>query len=294
MDGVLVIDKPPGLTSHDVVAAARRALAEPRIGHTGTLDPMATGVLPLACGRATRLASFLTASDKEYLAEILFGVSTDSYDVTGHETARTDVLPSLDSVMKALDGLRGDYLQSPPPVSAKKIDGRRAYALARAGTPVQPAPVRVRVRSLELLSLTGAVATVRLRCSPGFYVRALAHAAGERTGAGACLQGLRRERSGDFRLADAMTLEDLLRSPDTAADRTIGLDRLLPGLPSATLTPEGFERVSHGRDIGPQHVDGAWPEPAPWVRLKTTDGLLRALAAPGGVPRVLHPSVVLG
>ena len=293
MDGVLVIDKPQGLTSHDVVVVARRALGEPRIGHAGTLDPMATGVLVLACGRATRLAAFLTASDKEYLAEILFGVSTDSYDVTGHETARTDAVPSRDAVIAALESLRGDYLQSPPPVSAKKVDGRRAYALARAGAPVQPTPVPVCVPTMDLLALEGPVATVRLRCSAGFYVRALAHAAGQRTGAGACLRALRRLRSGEFSLDDAVTVDVLVRSPDIVAARAIPVARLLPSMPAARLTPEGLERVSHGRDIGPTHVAGAWPGTPPWVRLTTADGLLLALAVPGTTPGLLHPSVVL-
>jgi tRNA pseudouridine55 synthase len=120
MDGVLVIDKPPGLTSHDVVAVARRALGETRIGHTGTLDPLATGVLPLAIGRATRLVRFLTASDKDYRATIRFGVATDSYDITGNEVGRSGLVPSRDVVLGAIQRLAGDYLQVPPAFSAKK------------------------------------------------------------------------------------------------------------------------------------------------------------------------------
>ncbi len=151
MDGVLVIDKPQGLTSHDVVAAARHALGEKRIGHTGTLDPLATGILPLAVGRATRLVRFLTASDKDYDATIRFGATTDSYDVTGTETGRTDLEPSRDALLAAIQTLTGDYLQPPPPVSAKKIEGRRAYRLARQGQPVALTPVPVRVPRAELL-----------------------------------------------------------------------------------------------------------------------------------------------
>jgi tRNA pseudouridine55 synthase len=293
MDGVLVIDKPQGITSHDVVVIARRALGESRIGHTGTLDPLATGVLALACGQATRLVSFLTASDKEYLAGIRFGLTTDSYDVTGKETDRSGAVPSRAVLVDVLESLRGDYLQPPPPVSAKRIEGRRAYALARAGTPTQPASVPVRVPCVELQSFEEGVATVRIVCSAGFYVRALAHAAGERAGTGACLQALRRVRSGDFTLSHAVTIEELQRAPGAATGRAITTDRLLPGMPAAALTPEGLERVSHGRDIGPEHVAGGWPERSPWVRLTTTQGLLRALAVPGSAPRALHPSVVL-
>ena len=131
MDGVLVIDKPSGVTSHDVVAVARRAIGERRIGHTGTLDPLATGVLPLACGRATRLVRFLTASDKEYLATVRFGMTTDSYDVTGTETSRSALRPDRDAVTRALASLTGSYLQTPPAFSAKKVAGRRAYDMAR-------------------------------------------------------------------------------------------------------------------------------------------------------------------
>src|SRR5688500_15245946 len=171
MTGVLVIDKPQGLTSHDVVAVARRALGETRIGHTGTLDPLATGVLPLAIGRATRLARFLTASDKDYDATIRFGLTTDSYDVTGTETGRTDAAPSSEAVARAIESLRGEYLQMPPAFSAKKVDGRRAYAHARRAEPVALTAVPVRVSRAELLSVSGPQARVALTSSAGFYVR---------------------------------------------------------------------------------------------------------------------------
>ena len=145
MTGVLVIDKPQGLTSHDVVATARRTLGEKKIGHTGTLDPLATGVLPLAIGRATRLARFLAASDKDYEAGIRFGLTTDTYDITGRELCRTDATPSQDDVMRALQTLTGEYLQTPPAYSAKKVDGRRAYDLIRSERAVVLTPVPVRV-----------------------------------------------------------------------------------------------------------------------------------------------------
>lgn len=293
MDGVLVIDKPAGPTSHDVVAVARRALGERRIGHTGTLDPLATGVLALACGRATRLVSLLAATEKEYLADIRFGVCTDSYDITGLETSRTDAVPSRDAVAAALERLSGEYLQAPPPVSAKKIKGQRAYALARAGTPVQPPSVPVRVPEVELVEFDRGVAVVRLRCSPGFYVRAFAHAVGEHTGTGACLQALRRLRSGEFSLSDAITLDILSSDPESSWAYLITLDRLLTRFPAAHVTSEGVARLSHGRDLGPEHVSGEWPGPSPWVRLTDPEGRLLALAEPGTAGRALHPSVVL-
>ena len=288
-----MIDKPSGPTSHDIVAVARRALGERRIGHTGTLDPMATGVLALACGRATRLASLLAASEKEYLAEIRFGVCTDSYDITGLETSRTDITPSRAAVDAELEHLRGDYLQPPPPISAKRIQGQRAYALARAGTPVQPQSVPVTVSELELVECDRGVAVVRLVCSPGFYVRALAHTLGERTGAGACLQALRRLRSGEFRVGDAVSLDVLVDSPESAWAYTITMERLLTRFPAATVTSEGLARLSHGRDLGPEHVASAWPAPSAWVRLTDAEGQLVALAEPERDGPALHPSLVL-
>ena len=145
MDGILVIDKPRGMTSHDVVAAARRLLKERRIGHTGTLDPLATGVLPLACGRATRLVRFLSASDKDYEATIRFGVTTDTYDVAGTETSRSDQQPQRSEVDEAIERLRGSYDQMPPAYSAKKVGGRRAYEFARDDEPVELRAVPVTV-----------------------------------------------------------------------------------------------------------------------------------------------------
>ena len=302
VDGVLVVDKPEGLTSHDVVAIARRILGERRIGHTGTLDPMATGVLALACGRATRLVSLLAGAEKTYRAEILFGVTTDSYDVTGLETSRTGQHPTAEALAAAMNQLRGDYLQPPPPVSAKKIQGQRAYALARAGTPVQPESVPVRVSALTLVDYDHGVATVDVTGSSGFYVRALAHSAGQLVGTGACLQALRRTRTGAFAIEDAVTLDALQAEPASAWAYLMPMRVLLPELPSVTLTEEGQIRLGHGRDLAPEHATGRWPvlppispgAPAPRVRVLTPDGELAALAEPAVTPGFLHPAVVLG
>ncbi len=198
MDGVLVVDKPQGLTSHDVVAVARRSLHERRIGHTGTLDPLATGVLPLACGRATRLVRFFVSSDKDYEATIRFGVSTDSYDITGAETSRSDRVPERDAVETALASLRGEYLQVPPAFSAKKVAGERAYARARRDETVTLQAVPVRVPRADLVECSGASARIHVTCSAGFYVRTFAHSLGELVGTGACLESLRRTRCGEF------------------------------------------------------------------------------------------------
>jgi tRNA pseudouridine55 synthase len=291
MDGVLVIDKPQGLTSHDVVAAARRALGETRIGHTGTLDPLATGVLPLAVGRATRLVRFLTSSDKDYHATIRFGVTTDSYDITGTETGRTGAMPSHDAVLEAVRALTGEYLQPPPAFSAKKVEGRRAYRLARQGLSVALPPVPVHVTGADLLEFSGACARVALTCSAGFYVRSFAHSLGEITGTGACLEALRRTRSGDFTLDAAVSME-ALGDPASASGGRVPLDALLPGFPAVILTERGRDHVAHGREVVPGDYAAAPSDPA-WVRLFDAAGALVALATPGETPGSLHPSVVL-
>jgi tRNA pseudouridine55 synthase len=293
IDGVLVVDKPAGLTSHDVVASARRALGESRIGHTGTLDPLATGVLALACGRATRLVQFLAASDKDYEAEIRIGLTTDTYDVTGREVARTDHRPSSDAVAAMLATFEGSYLQAPPAFSAKKIGGRRAYDLARADVPVKPAPVPVTAHRVELLGHTPDVATVRLTCSAGFYVRSLAHDLGLLLGSGACLQSLRRTRSGEFHLGHAVTIDVLASDATAAAARVLPIERLLSAMPAATLTEQGVKWVTHGRVVGAGQASGPLPQGAEWVRLMSPDQTLVALARPVGPGSSLHPSVVL-
>jgi len=298
VDGVLVVDKTQGLTSHDVVAVARRCTRESHIGHTGTLDPLATGVLPLACGRATRLIRFLTSSDKDYDADIRFGLATDTFDVTGTETSRSGSIPSRVDIECAIESLRGEYLQVPPPFSAKKIAGERAYAMARRRENVTLAPVPVRVTRANLLSIDGATARIELTCSAGFYVRAFAHRLGEITGTGACLDALRRTRSGDFDLRHAVTVEQL-QHPGEWRDALMPLERLLPAFPATTLTPEGRQRVSHGQEVLDVHVqahsalaagEGSRPE---WVRLVDTDGNLLALATTGKSGDSLHPAVVL-
>ena len=300
MDGVLVVDKPEGLTSHDVVAVARRLLGEKRIGHTGTLDPLATGVLPLACGRATRLVRFLTASDKEYDATMLFGVTTDTLDVTGTETSRSCVAPARDAVLEALAALTGEYMQMPPAYSAKKVGGRRAYDLARRDEPVTLMAARVRVSRLELLEFGDDRCRVSLTCSAGFYVRSLVRDVGERCGTGASLEALRRTRSGDFTIDEAVSLDALTSSDPSAktgsdvATLLIPMDKLLSGFPAVTVTSEGLVRVSHGQQVRASDLVGSAPSgPAEWVRLLDGSGALVGLGTPGTATGLLHPEVVL-
>jgi tRNA pseudouridine55 synthase len=289
---VLVVDKPAGVTSHDVVAVARRHLGEKRIGHTGTLDPLATGVLPLALGRATRLVQFLSSSDKDYEATVGFGVTTDTYDAAGAETGRSGRVPTREQVEQALATLTGEYLQTPPAFSAKKVAGQRAYVLARAQQPVELTPVSVRVSRAGLAAFADGVAVVSVTCSAGFYVRAFAHELGVLTGAGAHLAALRRTRSGDFDLTRSVTLDMLRAGPAACAARVVRPGELLPAVPAVRVGADGRDRAAHGRVLDASHVapltgdigDG-------WVRLIGEDGDLLAMAL--ATDGVLHPRVVL-
>ena len=210
VDGVIVVDKPEGLTSHDVVNRVRRLANTRKVGHLGTLDPMATGVLPLVLGRATRLAQFFSSGEKAYDARVQFGWSTDTYDREG-EPSSEPVEPrftraELDDVLARF---RGGFLQTPPPFSAKKVAGTPAYRLARKGTPVDLKPVQVHVFELDVLEFEGATARIRLRCSAGTYLRGIAHDVGRELGCGAFLTALRRTASGEFAEGQASTLDSL-------------------------------------------------------------------------------------
>jgi len=310
MDGLLVVDKPAGPTSHDVVARMRRALGERRIGHTGTLDPAATGVLCLVLGRATRLARFLSASDKTYEAVVRFGFATDTGDAQGRIVGvqSTGEAPSHGGIEAALTTLRGTYLQQPPAFSAKKIGGTRSYALARARAraseavpaapahPALPAPVSVTVHRLEVLSQEANAVTLRVDCSAGFYVRALAHDLGERLGIGAHLASLRRTRSGDFSLERAVALDEAQRDPARAVAAIVPMADMLPEFPLFRLSIEGVRRAVNGcvldqRDCATR--ESRIPNPESLVRLLDPAGELVAVARTSSGPGLLHPIVVL-
>ena len=295
MNGVVVVDKPRGPTSHDVVAAARRALREKSVGHTGTLDPLATGVLALACGKATRLVRFLSADDKDYEATVRFGLTTDSYDISGRVVAETAARPNREAVEAALASLSGSRPQTPPSYSAKKVDGHRAYDLARQERPVDVQPAMVTLIASEVLAWSGDEVMLRLTTSAGFYVRTLAHEIGQLVGTGACLAGLRRTRSGSFTIAMAADMESLM----SGRASLVPMSQLLPELSAVSVDAEGVDRVRHGRDLSDrQYQVAAGPRgPAPagpsWTRVLGPTGDLVAVASPGGVPGVLHPAVVL-
>ncbi len=299
LDGVLVIDKTEGPTSHDVVTFARRSLGVSRIGHTGTLDPMATGVLPLVVGRATRLAQFLTASDKSYEATIAFGRTTDTHDAAGAITGSSDQRPEREQLDAALTSFRGTFEQTPPVFSAKNIDGERSYDLARKGkaaTMQRAKAVPVSVKRLELLSFDGETTRLDMQVSAGFYVRALAHDLGEALGCGAVLIALRRTRSGEFGLDRAVPLKDLLQSGrESLAERLVPFRELLPEVPSVTLrSASQLERLKNGVEMGPNDLISPLPALPPMVRLMGPEGDLVGLARPAKTPGFLHGWVVLG
>jgi tRNA pseudouridine55 synthase len=302
MDGLLIIDKPSGPTSHDVVARIRRVLRERRIGHTGTLDPMATGVLPLVVGRATRLARFLSTSDKSYEAVIRLGVSTDTADAEGTPTGPVHVgpMPPCELIDRALDEFRGSFHQQPPAFSAKKIDGKRSHRLARATAgsifPALPALASVSVYRLEIVSAEADWVTLSLDCSAGFYVRSLAHDLGQRLGTGGHLASLRRTRSGECSLDEAIELGPAERDAAGTAAAVIPLSRMLSGWATVVLTPDGVVRATHGRDLRPADIEpGSVHETGlrGFVRLTDSAGALVGIAEPANASGLLHPSVVL-
>ena len=302
-DGVLVVDKPEGPTSHDVVTLTRRVLGVSRIGHTGTLDPLATGVLPLVVGRATRLAQFLTASDKSYEATIAFGRTTDTYDAKGREVSTCPRRPTIDELAAAVDTFRGEFAQTPPAYSAKNIDGERSYELARkhvrrGGTsvpPARPQAVTVTARQLDVRSFDGETVRLSMQVTAGFYVRSLAHDLGEALGCGAVLIALRRTRSGEFGLGPAVPLAEVLQSSrEQLAAKLVPMSALLTDLPSATLRGQAnLERLKNGVEVGPADVVAPLGELPPLVRLLGPEGQLVGLAKPGKAPGSLHGWVVL-
>jgi len=308
LDGVLIIDKPAGPTSHDVVARVRRALGLSRIGHTGTLDPLATGVLPLVIGRATRLASLFSATEKEYDAAVRLGAATETYDAAHRAGPAPPAPEGIDAarVDRALDEFRGTYEQMPPPYSAKKVDGVPAYKAARRHDPVELRAVTVTVSDLSLTSYIDGLACLRVRSSAGFYVRSLAHDLGGRLGCGAHLESLRRVRAGTFEEAAAVALATVEAEGRAASQWVIPMNRLLFHVPAVVLNERGVRRAAHGNDLafddvvpasGTGRAEAGFGTAAGataggrW-RLLDEAGTLLAIAEtrPGGA---LHPVIVL-
>ena len=293
MDGVIIVDKPCTWTSHDAVNKMRRLAGTRKVGHLGTLDPGATGVLPLVIGRATRLAQFFTRNDKTYQGVIHFGYSTDSYDMDGVASSpETPVTLNRQSLESFLDRFRGEIQQTPPPVSAKKVAGRPAYELARKGQPVELEPVTVNIYELQLLSVEGCEASLLLHCSAGTYVRSIAHDAGQALGCGAFLKSLRRIASGDFNIERARTLEELatLAHAGRLQEALIPAAELLPAFPAELVDAITAGHIRNGRDFRVSPFQAR--EGTRYVKAVTPQGELVAIGE-ARLPHVYHPVLVL-
>ena len=256
LNGLLILDKPSGMTSHDVVSIVRRATGEKSIGHLGTLDPMATGVLPLLVGRYTRLAQFFGQAEKEYTGEIRFGFATDTYDAEGTPSGEPQRLQKTLAELRELAAVfHGDIDQVPPIYSAKKIGGVAAHKLARAGVDVPVKPARITIHDFRLLSLDGDTASFTMTVSAGGYVRSVAHELGALAGCGAHLSSLRRTRAGVFGLDRAITVDQLKDAADAADPEAVFAAllphprTLLPEMPSVTVDEQSAGRLRNGMQV---------------------------------------------
>jgi tRNA pseudouridine55 synthase len=299
IDGVLLVDKPEGPTSHDIVSIARRAFGIRRIGHAGTLDPLATGLLVLMNGRATRLAPFLSGMDKTYSGVLRLGLATDTYDRAGNPLGPPrEVRAGRADVLAAFDRFRGTIRQMPPVFSAKKVRGTPMYRLARRQRPVAPVPTTVTFHTLELLDVRGCDVEFEARVSAGTYLRTFAQDVGEILGCGAHLYALRRSAVGPFRVEDAITPEELRREGAGALARVLPLEDIPLGMPTLVLTASGTHAVRHGRPCPLSEVASPRPPLPPGrCRLKGPEGRLVGIgevqlqAAAEGRPLV-RPQIV--
>ncbi len=293
MDGAVVINKPAGWTSHDAVNRIRRLAGTRRVGHLGTLDPMATGVLPLVINGATRLAQFYTRSDKVYDAVVRFGYATDTYDSEGTPTSpETPVILTREHLEPLLDAFRGVVSLTPPPISAKKIGGTPAYRLVRKNVAVELQPVQVTIYKLELTDIQGAEARLLVHCSAGTYLRSIAHELGQAMGCGAFLSSLVRLRSGDFSLEQARTFDELaeLASAGRFGEAVIPAAQMLPEFPTEVVDNVTAGFIKQGRDfrVSPFRVR----QGSRYVKAVTQEGRLLAIGE-ARLPNLYHPMMVL-
>lgn len=290
VSGVLVVDKPVGLSSHDVVQIIRNGTKIRRAGHTGTLDPRASGVLVVLLGPAVRLSEYVSASEKRYQAVIELGITTDTYDLEGQITRRSPVDISYDEFEQALQGFVGEFEQKPPAYSAIKVKGEKAYELARRGEEVELEPRLIQVHELELLDWDPPEAVIDIQCSSGTYVRSLAHDLGEKLGCGATLTGLRRTKNGRFGLRDAVSLRKLQESFANGDwyQFLIPAAEALGDWYTVELTVEQVDEVRHGHRV-PALDSG---EEGKWARAVSQEGELVALMEYDGAANEWQPRKV--
>ena len=292
MNGLVLIDKPGGCTSHDVVNRWRKLANTKRVGHLGTLDPMATGLLALLTGPATRLAQFYGAHEKTYVAEITLGLISDTYDAEGEVLRTGTALPSgQEPILDALGAFRGRFRQVPPAVSAKKIKGVPAYKLARKQIPVELEPVDVEVKRLDVIEIAGSRLKVTVTCSAGTYIRSIAHDLGQKLGCGAILTSLRRIQSGDWTVDQANTLDELnhLAQQCRLEEAVVPAGRLLPQFPTEYVDDATQAQIRQGRDFrtSPFVVRPG----APLIKAVSHSGELIAIGELK-IPNLYHPSIV--
>jgi tRNA pseudouridine55 synthase len=252
MNGVLVVDKPAGLTSHDVVNRVRRILGQKSVGHLGTLDPSATGILPVVTGNLTRLAQFYLHSEKSYEGAIYFGFATDTYDSDGEATTPArEITLDLEELREQAGEFQGNIQQLPPPFSAKKIAGVRAYKLARKKQDVALKPIEVEIKNFEILSVEGNCCNFRARVASGTYMRSVAHDLGDKMGCGAHLKSLRRTAVAEFEIEEAHTLEELQNAVQKGSVEELAVHprKLLPQFPCVTANDESAALIRSGRAV---------------------------------------------
>ena len=248
MNGIVIVDKPAGWTSQDVTARLRRVFGTRRIGHGGTLDPMATGVLPVFVGRATRGVEFFEHAEKTYEAVLRLGLTTDTEDITGAVLTRREVTVTRETLESVLEGFRGEILQIPPMYSALKVDGQKLCDLARKGKEVERRPRPITIHELTLLDFTGETARLRVRCSKGTYIRTLCKDIGETLGCGGCMESLRRIAAGEYTIAEAVPLEALLQA-ENPGEYLRPVDTMFRNYPAVKLTPNQEKRCRCGNSF---------------------------------------------
>lgn len=261
MNGIILIDKPKDWTSHDVVAKLRGILRERRIGHSGTLDPMATGLLVVFAGRATRAVEFAEGHDKEYIASVRFGISTDTQDITGSVVKETGIIPQKDEITAVLSDFRGEIMQIPPMYSAIKVNGKKLYELARDGKQIERKSRKIEIKALELLDQEeNGDYRFRISCTKGTYIRTLFSDIGDRLSCGAALTALRRSRAGDFSVSNAHTLEEIEMLADTgkAEDLLLPTQSLFAAYPDITINAQQRKRCLCGAAFPIEAKDGKY------------------------------------
>ncbi len=296
MDGILNINKATGMTSHDVVARVRKILRQKRVGHAGTLDPAASGVLPLCVGQATRVAEYLSESGKAYRAEVVFGVVTDTYDAEGALVSSTDASSlTLAQIMEALAHFLGPQMQLPPRYSALKIAGQPAYKRVRAGEEITLAARPIEITSLEVIAWHTPRLVLAIECGKGTYIRSLAFDLGERLGYGAHLGGLIRTRSGPFSLADSITLQQLAEAMEQQGginQHLFPMDRALRDYPALHLDDPGARRVLHGNSFEQTPFATSPPAALDLARVYDRQGRFLAIARWDSTRQLWQPSKV--